>query len=65
MCVLTDGLCRGGPRRGEVLGEVDVAHVAAAAAEQVGAVLHLRRQVGDHAAVLPAALVVAQVGPAS
>lgn len=65
MVVLTDGLRRGGAGRGEALGEVDVAHVAAAAAEVVGAVLDVRRRVGHHAAVLPAALLVAGVGPAT
>lgn len=65
MPLLTDGLRRGGAGRGEALGEVDVAHVAAAAAEVVGAVLDLRRQVGHHAAVHAAALLVARVGPAT
>lgn len=63
--LLTDGLRRGGAGRGEALGEVDVAHVAAAAAEVVGAILDLRREVGHHAAVPAAALVVADVGPAT
>jgi len=62
---LTGGLCRGGAGRWEVLGEVDVAHVAAAAAEVVRPVLDLRREVGDHAAVVAAALLVAQVIPAA
>lgn len=65
MCVLTDGLCSGGAGRREVLREVDVAHVTSAAAEVVRPVLDLWRQVGDHAAVVAAALVVAQVSPAA
>lgn len=59
------GLGSGGAGRGEVLGEVDVAHVAPAAAEVVRPVLDLRRQIGHHAAVHAAALVVADVRPAS
>lgn len=62
-CVLTDGLRRGGAGRREVLGEVDVAHVTAAAAEVVRPVLHLRGEVRHHAAVVPATLVVTQVSP--
>lgn len=65
MVVLTHGLSCGWARRREALGEVDVAHVAAAAAEVVGAVLHVRRRVGHHAAVLAAALLVTGVGPAT
>lgn len=63
--VLTDGLCRGGARHREVFREVHVAHVAATAAEVVSPILDLRGQVGNHAAVVPAALVVAQVSPAT
>lgn len=65
MHVLTDGLCRGGTGRREALREVDVAHVTAAAAEVVGTVLDLRGEIGHHAAVLAATLVVAQVSPAT
>lgn len=65
MVLLTEGLRRGGAGRGEALGEVDVAHVAAAATEVVGAVLDVRRRVGYHTAVLAAALLVAGVGPAT
>lgn len=65
MVALTDGLRRGGAGRGEALGEVDIAHVAAAAAEVVGAVLDVWRRVGHHAAVLAAALLVGRVGPAT
>lgn len=64
VCVLT-GLWRGGARRGEFLGEVDVAHVTGAAAEVVRPILDLRREVGHHAAVVAATLVVAQVSPAT
>lgn len=63
--VLTRRLRRSGARQGEVLREVDVAHVAAAAAEVVRPILDLRREVGHHAAVVAATLVVAQVGPAA
>lgn len=63
--VLTDGLRRGGTGRREALREVDVAHVTAAAAEVVRAVLDLRGEVGHHAAVLAATLLVAQVSPAT
>lgn len=59
------GLWRGGARRGEFLGEVDVAHVAGAAAEVVRPILDLRREVGHHAAVVAAALAVPQVSPAT
>lgn len=65
MVVLTDGLGCGRARRREALGEVDIAHVAAAAAEVVGAVLDVRRRVGHHAAVLATALLVTGVGPAT
>lgn len=64
-CVLTDGLCSGGAGRREVLREVDIAHVAAAAAEVVRPILDLWGEVGDHAAVVTATLVVAQVSPAT
>lgn len=63
--VLTDGLCRGGAGRREALCEVDVAHVTATAAEVVRAILDLRGEVGHHAAVLAATLVVTQVSPAT
>ena len=63
--VLTEGLCSGGARSWEVLCEVNIAHVAAAAAEVVRPVLDLWREVGHHAAVIPATLVVAQVSPAT
>lgn len=63
MSVLTDRLCRGGAGSYDVLGKVDVAHVAAAAAEVVRPVLDRRREVGHHAAVVAATLVVAQVSP--
>lgn len=62
-CELTDGLRRGGAGRREVLCEVDVAHVAAAAAEVVRPVLDLRGKVRHHAAVVAATLVVTQVTP--
>ncbi len=65
MHVLTDGLWRGGAGWGEFLREVDVTHVAAAATEVVCAILDLRREVGHHAAVVAATLVIAQVSPAS
>ena len=63
--VLTEGLCGGGAGQREVLGEVDVAHVAPAAAEVVSPILDLRGEVGHHAAVVAARLVVTEVGPAS
>lgn len=63
--VLTNGLRGGGAGRWEVLSEVDVAHVAAAAAEVVRPILNLWGEVGHHAAVVAATLVVAQVGPAT
>lgn len=65
MCVLTDGLCSGGAGRREVLCEVDIAHVTATAAEVVRPILDLRREVGHHAAVVAATLVVSQVSPAT
>lgn len=65
MCCLTDGLSRGGAGLGEVLREVDVAHVAAAAAEVVRPVLDLRGEVGHHAAVVAATLPVAHMSPAA
>ena len=65
ICVLTEGLCRGGAGWLETLCEVDIAHVAAAAAEVVRPILDLRREVGHHAAVIAATLVVAQVSPAT
>lgn len=65
VCVLTDGLCSGGTWRWEVFCEVDIAHVAAAAAEVVRPVLDLWREVGHHAAIIAATLVVAQVSPAT
>lgn len=64
-CVLTNGLRRGGAGGREVLREVDVAHVAAAAAEVVRAILDLLREVGHHAAVVAANLLVADVSPAT
>lgn len=64
-CVLTNGLWRGGAGRWEVLREVDIAHVAAAATEVVRPILDLWREVGHHAAVVAATLVVAQVSPAT
>lgn len=65
MRVLTDGLCSGGAGRREVLCEVDIAHVTATAAEVVRPILDLRREVGHHAAVVAATLVVSQVSPAT
>lgn len=65
VCVLTEGLCSGGAGRWEVLCEVDIAHVAATAAEVVRPVLDLWREVRHHAAVVLATLVVAQVSPAT
>lgn len=63
--ILTNGLRGGGAGRREVLCEVDVAHVAAAAAEVVRPVLDLWGEVGHHAAVIAATLVVAQMSPAT
>lgn len=63
--VLTDGLCRGGTGWWEVLCEVDVAHVAAAAAEVICPILDLWREVGHYTAFVTATLVVAQVSPAT
>lgn len=65
MSVLTDGLCSGGAGQREILCEVDIAHVAPAAAEVVRPILDLRREVGHHAAVITATLVVTQVSPAA
>lgn len=64
VCVLTNRLLGGGAGWGEGFCEIDVAHVAAAATEMVRPILDLWRQVGHHAAVVTAALVVAQVSPA-
>lgn len=52
-----------GGARHPVLREVDVAHVGAAAAESVGAVLDLWRRGGNHATVVMAVLLVANVSP--
>lgn len=64
-CVLTDGLCRCWARQWEVLCEVDVAHVAAAAAEVICPILYLWREIGHYAVFITATLVVAQVSPAT
>lgn len=61
--VLTDWLRCGRSGRWEVLGEVDVAHVAATAAEVVRPILHLWGQVGYDTAVILAPLIVSQVRP--
>lgn len=60
-----EGLTGGGAggARHPVLREVDVAHVGAAAAESVGAVLDLRRRGGNHATVVMAVLLVADESP--
>lgn len=65
VCVLTHGLCGGGAGCRDFLGEVDVTHVAPAAAEVVRPVLDLWGEAGHHAAVIAATLVVAQVSPAT
>lgn len=65
LCSLTDGLSRGGAGLREVLCEVDVAHVAAAAAKVVCPILDLRREVCHNTAVIAATLVVTQVSPAT
>lgn len=64
VCSLT-GLWGGGAGRQEVLCEVDVTHVTAAAAEQVRPILDLRREVGHDAAIIAATLVVTKVSPAT
>lgn len=65
MCSLTDGLSRGGAGLGEILCEVDVAHIAATAAEMVRPILDLRREVRHYTAVIAATLAVAHVSPAT
>lgn len=65
MCSLTDGLSRGGAGLGEVLCKVDVAHVAAAAAEMVRPILDLGREVRHYTAVIATTLVVAHMSPAT
>lgn len=58
------GLTSSAGRAGHpVLCEVDVAHVGAAAAESVGAILDLRWRGGNHATVVMAVLLVANVSP--
>lgn len=64
-CVLTDGLCCRWTRQWEVLSEVDVAHVAATAAEVICPILYLWREIGHYAVVITATLVIAQVIPAT
>lgn len=63
--ILTNGLCSGWAWRREVLCEVHITHVAAAAAEMVRPILDLWREVGHYAAIFAATLVVTQVSPAT
>lgn len=65
LCLVLAGLTGAGlgGARHPVLCEVDVAHVGAAAAESVGAVLYLRRRGGNHTTVVMAVLLVADVSP--
>lgn len=65
LCFVFAGLTGAGlgGARHPVLCEVDVAHVGAAAAESVGAVLYLRRRGGNHTTVVMAVLLVANVSP--
>lgn len=48
-----------------VFSEVHIAHVCAAAAETVCAILDLRWRVGHHATVVMTILLVANIGPAA
>lgn len=64
LCLVIVRLTGGAGRAGHpVLGEVDVAHVGAAAAESVGAILDLWWRGSNHATVVMAVLLVANVSP--